>query len=322
MRAVRRVQHFLFAHKGNRYEPGLFARQTVSVVALLLLLIEGVYLVQVHIVLRNGGFLATVLPAALTTLTNADRAAQGEPALLEDPELDKIAQAKADDMAAKGYFAHVSPDGKTPWDFLGDAGYPYTYAGENLAVDFTESSDVETAWMNSPMHRANILKQEYTRVGIGVAQGMYEGHETTFVAQYFAARRGDGAAAAVAPAVREVSAADTPATTPVETAKPARVLGASVAAQPSEKEASPIAVAATSPSRDMRWLIVAFTAFVAIFFSLTLFVHSRRKLLRLEIIGGGVAFIALAGLLLVFNGSAPAVPMPTDTQAASVAAAL
>lgn len=320
-RVSTRLKHFFVAHKGNTYRPGLFARETVSIVALILLLIEGVYLVQVNFVLKNDGFLATVLPAALTTLANADRADLGLPTLTEDPELDKVAQAKAADMAAKGYFAHVSPDGKTPWYWLDKADYPYTYAGENLAVDFTDSVDVEKAWMNSPMHRTNILKQEYTHVGIGVARGMYEGKEVTFVAQFFATRRGEGAKVATAKKP-QVRAADSPATQPTETMRPAetRVLGVEkTAAEMPVPDASVVAVASTSPNRAIWYLIVAFTLCVAFFFTLTLFVHSRRRLLHVEVIGGGVALIAIAGLLIMYNVPISVVQLPRSDRAASVA---
>ena len=88
-------------------------------------------------------------------------------------------------MAAKGYFAHTSPDGHDPWYWFTREGYAYTYAGENLAVDFTDSAIVEEAWMNSPEHRANLLNGNYTEVGIAIAEGTFEGHPTTFVAEEF-----------------------------------------------------------------------------------------------------------------------------------------
>lgn len=88
-------------------------------------------------------------------------------------------------MALKGYFAHTSPEGKAPWYWFKQVGYKYEYAGENLAVDFTDSQDVDKAWMNSPTHRANILKNSYTEMGTGIATGTYEGSPTIFVAQEF-----------------------------------------------------------------------------------------------------------------------------------------
>ncbi len=67
----------------------------------------------------------------------------GEALLAVNPVLERAAQAKADDMAAKSYFSHNSPDGVTPWFWLNQAGYVFTYAGENLAANFSDSIDVE-----------------------------------------------------------------------------------------------------------------------------------------------------------------------------------
>ena len=183
---LQKLKHYLFPHAGNNYKPGVFARESVAAIALVILLIEGAYQLQINVVVPKTGFMAAVLPAVLADLTNNDRTTSNVPSVKEDPILDKAAQNKANDMAAKGYFSHVSPDGTTPWHWLDEAGYKYTYAGENLAVDFTDSSDVEDAWMQSPAHHANIIKPEYAEVGYGVAEGMYEGHDTTFVVEFFA----------------------------------------------------------------------------------------------------------------------------------------
>lgn len=124
--------------------------------------------------------------ATIVALANADRAANGAPALTEDTLLDRAAQMKANDMASKGYFAHVSPTGVTPWDWFKSINYYYYNAGENLAEGFSDSVSLETAWMNSPTHRANLVNPIYSRVGIGIAEGMYEGRPTLFVAEEFA----------------------------------------------------------------------------------------------------------------------------------------
>jgi hypothetical protein len=129
---------------------------------------------------------AAVIPSTLAQLTNIERQSGNLPSLAVNPVLNASAQAKANDMAAKGYFAHNSPDGKTPWYWISQAGYHYEYAGENLAVNFTESKDVTVGWMNSPTHRENIMKANYTEVGTGVATGMYEGKEAVFVVQVYA----------------------------------------------------------------------------------------------------------------------------------------
>jgi hypothetical protein len=64
-------------------------------------------------------------------------------------------------------------------------GYEYIMAGENLAVNFLESEAVNTAWMNSPTHKANLLNKNYEQIGIGIAQGNYGNRESMFVVQMF-----------------------------------------------------------------------------------------------------------------------------------------
>jgi len=128
---------------------------------------------------------ATVLSSTLVLGTNEFRATNNETALAESPLLMSAAQMKADDMAKKGYFSHVAPNGDLPWVWFNKVGYDYSYAGENLAVDFTESSDVTDAWINSAKHKANLLNTNFTEIGIGIATGIYEGHGTTFVVQFF-----------------------------------------------------------------------------------------------------------------------------------------
>ncbi len=139
-------------------------------------------------VLTSGG-MAAVISSVLIELTNDDREKAEIPALTRSAVLTSVAQAKADHMAENGYFAHVSPDGIEPWHWFEEAGYVYTAAGENLAVNFSDSENVEEAWMNSPSHRANILSARFTEIGIATAVGEYKGKKTTFVVQMFGTPR-------------------------------------------------------------------------------------------------------------------------------------
>lgn len=136
--------------------------------------------------LPEGMSLSAVLPAMVTLLTNNARSSESMAKLSTSEKLTSAAQAKAEDMALKGYFAHNSPDGKTPWFWLDQVGYKYEYAGENLAVNFEDSSEVVNAWLQSPMHRFNILRKQYQEIGVGTAVGLYEGKQATFVVQMFA----------------------------------------------------------------------------------------------------------------------------------------
>jgi len=130
--------------------------------------------------------LSAIYAAVLVNLTNQNRVAANLSELKVNPVLEKAAQMKADDMASKSYFAHNTPDGKTPWYWFELAGYKYVYAGENLAVNFENSEDVETAWMNSPGHFLNIMNPKYTEIGIATSTGLYKGRTAIFVVQMFA----------------------------------------------------------------------------------------------------------------------------------------
>jgi hypothetical protein len=136
-------------------------------------------------VTENESFLAAVIPAVLVDLANKDRADNGLLALRVSDELEDAARLKAQHMAEEEYFAHTSPDGVTPWYWFIEAGYEFSAAGENLAVHYTDSEDVEDAWMDSPGHRANILNAGFTEIGIATAKGTFEGHDTIFVVQMF-----------------------------------------------------------------------------------------------------------------------------------------
>lgn len=129
--------------------------------------------------------LSAIYGSVLVNLTNKDRVSRNIAELKINQLLENAAQMKANDMAEKGYFAHNTPDGKTPWYWLEKAGYEYQYAGENLAVNFVDSGDVHTAWMNSKGHFLNIINPKYTEIGIATSTGLYKGREAIFVVQMF-----------------------------------------------------------------------------------------------------------------------------------------
>ncbi len=129
--------------------------------------------------------LSAVYGSVLVALANDERSVNNAGKLTVNSTLERAAQMKADDMAQKGYFAHNTPDGKTPWYWFEQAGYKYKYAGENLAVNFTDSTEVHTAWTKSRGHFLNIINPRYTEIGIATSTGMYKGREAVFVVQMF-----------------------------------------------------------------------------------------------------------------------------------------
>jgi len=159
-----------------------FAATLLGVLASVLIL-SPVSIRQYQLAQLLGG--PTFTPTDIIRLVNSDRAESGLGTLRENDLLDQAAAAKALDMVQKDYFAHTSPDGKTPWDFIHSAGYKYTAAGENLAMDFTSAESAEKALMASPTHRANILNKLYTEMGVAVLSGNYGDRPSIFVVQYF-----------------------------------------------------------------------------------------------------------------------------------------
>ena len=178
------VKHYFIPHEGNSYRPHLFHHKSILAIALFSVAIFVLSLGYSSILSRID-YLASVLPSVLIDLTNDNRQLYNLSPLARNPILEAAAQEKASDMARFSYFAHISPTGITPWYWFTKSGYRFIYAGENLAVNFSDSSVVSQAWMNSPGHRANILNQQFTEIGIATAEGIYQGRPTVFVAQFF-----------------------------------------------------------------------------------------------------------------------------------------
>ncbi len=180
--------HFI-PHEGNEHEPHLLRTKGVVVVLLALLVFEAMFFLANFVILPSLKFRANVLPAVLVDLTNDERERAGLETLSLNPTLQMAAQMKANDMAKNEYFAHISPEGKTPWYWFDLAGYNFSKAGENLAINFLDSSELTEAWMRSPKHRENIENAGFTDIGIATAHGVYKGKKTTFVVQTFGSLR-------------------------------------------------------------------------------------------------------------------------------------
>ncbi|WP_371526027.1 CAP domain-containing protein [Streptomyces sp. NBC_01283] len=120
--------------------------------------------------------------AAVLRLTNAERTAAGLRPLSPDPLLTVAAQGHSADMVARAFYAHTSPEGGEPWDRASTAGSTHRAIGENIACGQRTPAEVVDGWMNSPGHRANILKPSFTHLGVGFAGG---GSAGTYWTQLF-----------------------------------------------------------------------------------------------------------------------------------------
>jgi uncharacterized protein YkwD len=121
--------------------------------------------------------------SAVVALVNEERAKAGCQALKVDDRLTAAARGHSADMAARGYFSHTTPEGKSFADRITAAGYRWTAAAENIAKGQRDAASVMNSWMNSPGHRANILNCTYKDIGVGLA---YDGSRTPLWTQDFA----------------------------------------------------------------------------------------------------------------------------------------
>jgi uncharacterized protein YkwD len=129
--------------------------------------------IKLHFTCDNPGIRPS-LEAKMLELINMERAKEGLKPLKADREQTLVARSHSKDMFARGYFAHVNPDGKDPFDRMKAAKVKFRTAGENLALAQTLQI-AHTNLMNSPGHRANIMNPKYKRVGIGILDGGFYG---------------------------------------------------------------------------------------------------------------------------------------------------
>jgi uncharacterized protein YkwD len=105
----------------------------------------------------------------LISLINQERSDEGLPAYSNQSQLTSAARTHSDDMACNNFFSHTSPTTGSSFDRIAAAGYSYSSAGENIAAGYGSPAAVLEGWMNSSGHRANILSENFTQIGIGYA---------------------------------------------------------------------------------------------------------------------------------------------------------
>ena len=233
------------------------------------------------------GYATDIHVEKLIAATNAKRQAAGLAPLSLDAELSEAARKKAADMFAKNYWAHNSPTGRTPWEFVSGAGYSYTVAGENLAKNFSDSQSVVDAWMASSTHRDNLMKVGYRDIGFAVVNGILNGEETTLVVQMFGSR--------VRPQSRE------------QTQKVTVPLLAAVSDQASAVKAAASAYSSVTkkPWIDLgvfnRTIVYVFIGVLLGVFGVDAWLTRRRRIVRVS--GHSIAHIAFFVALLILISS-------------------
>lgn len=181
----KRLHHYFLPHESNNYKARALHNSAVFFYIVLLIILQ----FSTHLLKQMNssvlGYATDITAEKILTLVNQKREEVSLQPLTLSGELSQAATQKANDMFTKDYWAHISPTGSTPWVFINDAGYQYVYAGENLARNFDTAQQVVDAWMNSPTHKANLLKPEYQDIGLSVMNGKLKGEDTTLVVQEF-----------------------------------------------------------------------------------------------------------------------------------------
>ena len=164
-------RHYFIPNNCNNNKPHALRPGALKFYAALLIIVKLASTSFFFFSYPDQASFASITTANIRNLTNSARIAEGLDPLTENSTLNQAAMAKAKDMVANNYFAHTSPSGTSPWYWFKNAGYIYTFAGENLAMDFIEAEDVVNAWMASPTHRKNIVNTKYEEIGIVSATG-------------------------------------------------------------------------------------------------------------------------------------------------------
>jgi hypothetical protein len=275
---IKTLSHLFTPQTSNNYKAKALHISSLSIFILIIMISQ----ILISFVGQNIpgvlGISSSITSEELIGLTNQQRQNHGLPPLEVNAVLIQAALQKAGDMTAKDYWAHTSPDGKTPWSFFKDSDYQYLYAGENLARDFLDSESVIKAWMNSPTHKDNILSNRYQEIGVAVVHETFQGQPTTLVVQMLGTQIG-----AALPSVGRIS-------------QPAEVLLSEIGVQQQVagfKDKIPI----LNSFHLTKALSISLTLILLAVIVIDSVIITKKKIVRLS--GKGLAHLIFLGILLI-----------------------
>jgi uncharacterized protein YkwD len=184
-RHINLFKHFFVPHRGNAFRPHAFRHKAISFYSICLIFSQLLFGVTVY----SGPVISEAeslnLSKNIVYYTNQERKNQGLGELVVNERLEQAAQEKLDDMFQKNYWDHNGPNGETAWNFITAEDYYYQLAGENLARGFNNSEEAVDAWMASESHKANILNNRFSEIGVASSSGKIKGSQTTVIVQLF-----------------------------------------------------------------------------------------------------------------------------------------
>lgn len=187
--SVNIFKDFFIPHEGNDHKPKALRPKSLMAYAVLAIVAKVAVTGVLFFSYPTPAQLTAIVADRMVQLANEARAAIGVAPLTVNQDLVAAATRKGQDMLERDYFAHDTPEGIRPWQWIDTNVYDYIYAGENLAMDFTSAEAIQAAFMKSPGHRRNILNERYEETGMAVLRGELDGSETILLVQFFGAQR-------------------------------------------------------------------------------------------------------------------------------------
>lgn len=182
------AEFFIPSH-GNGHKPKILRTRSLTLIVVVLALLKISIAMYVFYFTAYQAKMSENLTAQIFDLINRDRVSQNLEPLQINAVLNASAMSKAENMVLNNYFAHYSPDGKKPWDFIDRDSYAYLFVGENLAMNFTSAESAHQALMLSPSHKENIMSDRYRDVGLAMVNGEIAGKNTNILVQLFAVKK-------------------------------------------------------------------------------------------------------------------------------------
>ena len=298
------LQHSFIPSDENDHRPKVLRPRslvTIAMVAIVLKLVVTGFLFATY---PSTAQLAAIVSGTMVDLTNQSRAEAGLAPLRQSETLAEFARVKGQDMIDRGYFAHDTPEGKRPWEWIDRSAYDYVYAGENLAMDFVTAEVVHDAFMKSPSHRRNILNPRYQDVGIAVLRGELNGRDTILLVNFFGSERANVAPIAAVQELPQLPVS--PEVTPPDTIAGAEITNVEPLALDAQNEGIIVVTTKdTSAKLLVDWVIeysniffIAFLIFMLISLALNVFVKIQVQHAGM-ILQSSVVIALLIALLLV-----------------------
>lgn len=183
------LKDFFIPHSGNGYKPKSLHPKRVIFHISVAMALKALVLLFISYYPVSAWMTPDIIAGEarkIISLTNNLRAELSLPAVKENSKLNQAAYKKVQDMFINQYFAHRSPTGVDLEDWLRAAGYTnYATVGENLAMGYSNASEVMAAWRKSPTHYNNLVDPNFNEIGVSMASDIYLDKDTVFIAQYF-----------------------------------------------------------------------------------------------------------------------------------------